>query len=213
MTFDEWVKKNLGKYIDYDEAYGVQCVDLIKSYIKNVLCFTPESIGNAINYFNNYSSSSYLQKHFTRIHNTTEFIPKRGDIGVFKTSSGKGHVVICTGDGTTSWFTDYEQNTDGKGSEMKLVKRGYQNFLGVLRPKNQNNLGSIRNTKFDSNATIKNSTDVYCDSKLKSNIGYVWTKERVRILKTDGAYSFIQYAIANNEYKIGIIESKNVVKD
>ena len=37
MIMDKWVEKNLGKSIDYDGVYGVQCVDLIKHFVKNVL--------------------------------------------------------------------------------------------------------------------------------------------------------------------------------
>ena len=33
MTFEKWVSQNLGKSIDYDGVYGVQCVDLVKHYI------------------------------------------------------------------------------------------------------------------------------------------------------------------------------------
>ena len=35
MTYTKWVKLYKGTKIDYDNAYGVQCVDLIKHYIKN----------------------------------------------------------------------------------------------------------------------------------------------------------------------------------
>ena len=55
ITYDKWAKDNLGKYIDYDKVYGVQCVDLIKHYIKNVLGIEPQSIGNAIEYIQKYT--------------------------------------------------------------------------------------------------------------------------------------------------------------
>ena len=45
MIMDKWVEKNLGKSIDYDGVYGVQCVDLIKHFVKNVLLVEPQSIG------------------------------------------------------------------------------------------------------------------------------------------------------------------------
>ena len=51
MIMDKWVEKNLGKSIDYDGVYGVQCVDLIKHFVKNVLLVEPQSIGNAIEYY------------------------------------------------------------------------------------------------------------------------------------------------------------------
>ena len=51
MTYTKWVKLYKGTKIDYDNAYGVQCVDLIKHYIKKVLGATPRSIGNAYQYW------------------------------------------------------------------------------------------------------------------------------------------------------------------
>ncbi|WP_252722587.1 hypothetical protein [Treponema phagedenis] len=37
MSLDEFVKKYLGKKVDYDGHYGAQCVDLFRQYCKDVL--------------------------------------------------------------------------------------------------------------------------------------------------------------------------------
>lgn len=136
MTFEKWVSQNLGKSIDYDGVYGVQCVDLVKHYIKNVLGVKPESIGNAIEYYNKRKTSEYLTKNFKWIDNTAEFIPKKGDLCVFTSRSGNGHISVATGEGTTSYFYSYDQNFPRARHEpMTLVKHSYTSFLGVLRPK------------------------------------------------------------------------------
>lgn len=136
MTFDKWVKENLGKGIDYDGTYGVQCVDLAKHYIKNVLGITPQSIGNAIEYYNKRKTSEYLTKNFKWIDNTAEFIPKKGDLCVFTSKSGNGHISVATGEGTTSYFYSYDQNfPKAKHEPMTKIKHSYTSFLGVLRPK------------------------------------------------------------------------------
>lgn len=136
MTFDKWVKENLGKGIDYDGTYGVQCVDLAKHYIKNVLGVTPQSIGNAIEYYNKRKTSEYLTKNFKWIDNTEEFIPKKGDLCVFTSKSGNGHISVATGEGTTSYFYSYDQNfPKAKHEPMTKIKHSYTSFLGVLRPK------------------------------------------------------------------------------
>ena len=80
---NEWVNKYLGKGVDYDGAYGVQCVDLVKSFVKNVLGVKPQSIGNAIEYYNKRNSSSYLTKNFNWIGYKKGFVPQKGDICVF----------------------------------------------------------------------------------------------------------------------------------
>lgn len=136
MTFNKWVKENLGKGIDYDGTYGVQCVDLAKHYIKNVLGVTPQSIGNAIEYYNKRKTSEYLTKNFKWIDNTAEFIPKKGDLCVFTSKSGNGHISVATGEGTTSYFYSYDQNfPKAKHEPMTKIKHSYTSFLGVLRPK------------------------------------------------------------------------------
>lgn len=136
MTFKKWVKENLGKGIDYDGTYGVQCVDLAKHYIKNVLGVTPQSIGNAIEYYNKRKTSEYLTKNFKWIDNTAEFIPKKGDLCVFTSKSGNGHISVATGEGTTSYFYSYDQNfPKAKHEPMTKIKHSYTSFLGVLRPK------------------------------------------------------------------------------
>lgn len=141
MKMDDWVKRNLGRKIDYDNVYGVQCVDLIKHYIDNVVDVFPLSIGNAIEYYKKRYTSNYLLANFTWIDNTPKFIPKKGDICVFTSKSGKGHVSIATGEGTTSYFYSYDQNyPSGKGEAMTKIKHSYKSFLGVLRPLNQENI-------------------------------------------------------------------------
>ena len=37
MTLEEFVKKYNGKKVDYDNAYGAQCVDLFRQYTKECL--------------------------------------------------------------------------------------------------------------------------------------------------------------------------------
>ena len=155
MTFEKWVKQNIGKGIDYDGAYGVQCVDLAKHYIKNVLGINPQSIGNAIEYYNKRKTSEYLTKNFKWIDNTAEFIPKKGDLCVFTSKSGHGHISVATGKGTTSYFYSYDQNfPKAKHEPMTLIKHSYNSFLGVLRPKNQANIGAEKKKPVASTKTV-----------------------------------------------------------
>ena len=138
MTFDEWVKKYSGKAIDYDGTYGIQCVDLVKHYVKNVLGISPQSIGNAIEYYNKRNKVAYLKDNFRWHNNTPDFIPKKGDICVFTSKSGNGHVSVATGEGTTSYFYSYDQNYPKALHEpMTKIKHSYNSFLGVLRPKSK----------------------------------------------------------------------------
>lgn len=91
MIMDKWVEKNLGKSIDYDGVYGVQCVDLIKHFVKNVLLVEPQSIGNAIEYYRKRKTSSYLKTNFKWISNSAKFVPQKA---TFAFSPRKAETVI-----------------------------------------------------------------------------------------------------------------------
>lgn len=139
MGFDEFVKAYMGKSIDYDGVSGVQCVDLVKVYMNKVFGLKPGAWGNAKDYYENFNNISALKNNFTRIANTPEFVPQKGDICVWgknvSSSHNYGHIAIATGEGNTKELYTYDQNWNGKA--MKKVKHNYVAFLGVLRPKNQ----------------------------------------------------------------------------
>ena len=133
MTFDDFIKKYKGKAADYDGAYGAQCVDLIKIYLRYVFGITPKSIGNAHAYFDNFNLHPFLKNNFVRIKNSPEFVPMKGDICVWSKKMNKyGHVSIATGEGDTKSFVSFDMNWGGE--EAKFVTHDYNYFLGVLRP-------------------------------------------------------------------------------
>ena len=206
MNFEQWAKSNLGKGIDWDGVYGVQCVDLVNHYIKNVLGINPVMIGNAIEFYNKRNTSSFLKNNFDWISNTPDFIPKKGDIGVFKTKSGFGHICVCTGEGTTSYFYSYDQNYPfSKHEPMTKIRHTYPNFLGVLRPKEQGGL-----VKYG-NAVMLSAQNVYCDSMLKNRIGSVSKDEGVYYLGTGNGNICIIYK-CKDYYKAGWVKSGAVEK-
>lgn len=136
MTFNNFVSRFNGKATDFDKGEGVQCVDLIKMYLYYVFDIHPKSIGNAEAYWRRYNELPYLHDNFERISNTPKFIPQKGDIAVWGNRGKNGHIAICDGVGTTSYFYSYDQNWLIK--KMHRVKHDYKSgFSGVLRPRNQ----------------------------------------------------------------------------
>ena len=119
---------------------GVQCVDLIKMYLDKVFKIKPSSWGNAKDYYENFNNLP-IKNYFTRIKNTTDLIPQKGDICVWGTRLGNkyGHISIATGEGTTKQFYSYDLNWGGK--TVRRVLHNYAGFLGVLRPKDQTKIG------------------------------------------------------------------------
>ena len=102
MTFDSFVKRYIGKAVDYDGVAGVQCVDLVKLYLYNVFGIRAGAWGNARDYWLDFSSHPTMTANFTKIKNTPSFIPKKGDIvvwnGDISTKNNYGHIAIATGE-------------------------------------------------------------------------------------------------------------------
>ena len=144
MIFDDFVKKYLGKGIDYDKAHGVQCFDLANQYCKDVVGCCGFSGLYAHMIYNNFNTQPN-RSYFTRFANTPEFVPKKGDIAVWSASlNGKaGHVAVCTGEGNTSYFYSLDQNWTGNNDPCTKVKHNYNCVLGFLRPKNQTKINGL----------------------------------------------------------------------
>ena len=145
MNYQEFIKKYNGKGIDFDGRYGVQCVDLVKSYLKDVFGITAGYWGDAHAYYDGFNSHKELTANFTRIKNTADFVPKKGDIVVWsaKLNNGPGHIAIANGEGNTKYFYSYDQNWTGRHDKCTLVKHNYNCVLGVLRPKNQSKIVTV----------------------------------------------------------------------
>jgi len=99
----------------------------------------PGAWGNAHAYFDNFNAHPELIKNFTRIANTPDLVPLKGDIVVWKkgTDFPYGHVAIATGEGNVNWFTSYDQNWTGRNDACTKIKHNYNMVAGVLRPKDR----------------------------------------------------------------------------
>jgi GH25 family lysozyme M1 (1,4-beta-N-acetylmuramidase) len=141
MTFDEYFRTVSGKGLDFDGKYGVQCFDLVNDYAVKVLGCKPFIGMSAWEIYENFGAQP-SHARFTKIQNGPTFVPQKGDIVVWgKSLNGdSGHCAIATGEGTTLWFKSYEQNWTGNNDLCTVITHGYDHVLGVLRPKEQNNI-------------------------------------------------------------------------
>ena len=140
MTLEEFVKKYKGQKVDYDHAYGAQCVDLFRQYAKEGLGI-PEHTGScatsggAKDLFLDYDKMPIEKKYFTRSKGKS-YIP--GDVLIWdKTDKNQyGHVAIFLaylGNG----LLVFEQNgITQAGTEIQVRTR--DNMLGYLRYKGGN---------------------------------------------------------------------------
>lgn len=137
MTLEEFVKKYKGKKVDFDNAYGAQCVDLFRQYTKECLgikehtgpCATS---GGAKDLFLDYDKMPIEKKYFLR-SKQKNWIP--GDVLVWdQTATNKyGHVAIFLAK-LGNDFLVFEQNgITQAGAEITVRIR--DNLLGYLRAK------------------------------------------------------------------------------
>jgi len=127
--FDAFLAKNSGKFLDFDGAYGAQCVDLVQ--------YWSQAIGGP-RFTGNYAKDLYKQtaNFYTWIDKIGAAVPQKGDIVVWSGTynGGPGHVGIATGNGTKTFFEVFEQNDPtGSNSHLKTYST-YTSVLGWLRP-------------------------------------------------------------------------------
>lgn len=132
MTLNDFVKKYDGKKVDFDNAYGAQCVDLFRMYNKEVLelPYTGAVNGAKDIYF---KFDELREKEFyERVIPTSA---KAGDIAVWGASASNqfGHVAIVLGT-LLDELVVFEQ--DGfKQDGAKIKVRSRENLAGILRKK------------------------------------------------------------------------------
>ena len=132
MTLEQFVEKYNNKKVDFDGAYGGQCVDLYRQYVKECLNFpqSPSVVGAKDIW------DSYLTSYFTRYNNSPTAVPKKGDIIIWGTKLGEfGHIAIFL-DGTVTKFNSFDQNYP-VGSACHIQSHTYTGVLGWLRAKEQ----------------------------------------------------------------------------
>ena len=152
-TFDSWVKKFSGKKLDPDGVSGVQCVDLIKHYCRNVIGMSKsyyDAWGNAINWYTDFDKKDWLKKNFKKLEYKKGIDIQKGDIVIFKSSGAYGHIAVCNGKQDGKSFEAYDQNFKGTHAGMTLRSfefNGNYKPLGFLRPKDRSNIITAPNVK------------------------------------------------------------------
>ena len=138
MKIDEFITKYIGKKVDFDGAFGAQCVDLARQYWKEGLGILEHTgpcstTGGAKDLFLDYDKMPIEKKYFTKIPKNKAFVP--GDTLIWdSTETNKyGHVAIYLGKLNNSLIV-FEQN-GFKQDGAKVTVRSKEKLLGALRKK------------------------------------------------------------------------------
>jgi len=124
MNLNDFVEKHKGAPVDYDGAYGAQCVDLARQYMKEVWGFArqPEGVVGAADFFFKHGERP-IQRELCDCASYTGMVqPPVGSLVIFKPSGTNqyGHIAICL-KATSQCITVFEQ--DGVANE-KALKNG-----------------------------------------------------------------------------------------
>ena len=135
-----WANNQVGKWRDFDGAYGAQCVDFFNFYLKEVFgiakpidAFPVSYAAQLPNYVGNVAGWQAIANYY-------DFIPQPGDIAIWGTAynGGYGHVaVIIAADMnqmTTIGQNEYSPWDGGDNASAAKITRNYNGFWGVIRP-------------------------------------------------------------------------------
>ena len=132
MKLDEFINKYINTKVDFDNAFGAQCVDLFRQYCKDVLNIPHTgAVEGAKDIFLNYDKLPLEQKYFKKYSTNN---PKPADVIIWnETKTNKyGHIAIVISNLSNNKVLVFEQ--DGfKQDGAKLAIRTIENTLGILR--------------------------------------------------------------------------------
>ena len=144
MNLQEFVDKHKGKPVDFDGAYGAQCVDLARQYMKEVWGFTrqPEGVVGAADFFFKHGERPIQRELCGCVPYTGAIRPPVGSLLIFKSTGTNqyGHIAICL-EALSDKLTVFEQ--DGIANEKALEEGreqkgasigvwGYERLVGWL---------------------------------------------------------------------------------
>ena len=145
MSFDflseinsKWFNKTVPFPVPDPHKLQGHCVQFIRWVLQEYLKLPQwQSRRGAAYFWGNYDKDSAINKHWKKIPNTPDFIPKEGDIVFWNKNKGGGfgHVAIIYGDDqTVNYFYSIESNW--KPLVVTVVQHSYNDVLGFFRLKN-----------------------------------------------------------------------------
>jgi len=136
LTHEQFIEEAQRRAVDWDNGFGMQCVDLIKWHCELVHGIKLGSFGGSARngWFN--KAKTFDPKKFKRIPNTPTGIPQKGDYIFYDEPGITGHVAIVQ-QADVNDVLNFEMNGatgNGKGQGFDKAsfeaKRDYRKCLG-----------------------------------------------------------------------------------
>jgi hypothetical protein len=127
-----WIASNTNRYLDYDHAYGAQCVDLYDFYTTGFVGGQAPMVGYAQEIWHNYDQKAYQQ-----VANNQK--TQMGDVAVWGAGgntpmSHVGIIIQDMGNGYVKTLSNNATSAGNKGSSA-VVTLSKASLLGYLRPR------------------------------------------------------------------------------
>ena len=230
MTIDQFIKQFNGQKVDYDGAFGYQCVDLANFYLWKVYGIRPGIAGivGAVDIFTN-KGAFVSTKHADYIPYSKGFVPIKGDIIIWGSNvrngalTGRfGHVgIVVSAD--SNGFKSLDQNWGYNGTKSgsgigtkktEIENHSYEGIIGVVRMKqSQSTVINVNTPQPMSNTELANAQRELIRYQKKGLI------EAIPALKNDAYFDPAIDANAPqtqidtlNRYILGIVTEKERLK-
>lgn len=129
---NNWINSHNNRYLDYDNAYGAQCVDLYAFYTSGFVGGNPLPVGYAPEILRNYDTRVYAAF-------SANSPIRPGDVAVWNPGAHVpvGHVAIVVGDNGNGMLRVLQSNATAAGSAGNSIISNISKAAlgGVLRPK------------------------------------------------------------------------------
>lgn len=175
MTLDQFIDKWDGKFADFDGAYGAQCFDLFRFYVKEVWGlpqFPATGTQGAKVIFDQVDETVYK-----KIPNTPDGVPEKGDVLIYdgRAGGGYGHVVVVISADINN-IVVFEQNRP-TNSPCHIGNANYSACRGWFRPIN----GNIEEEPINSEMDIRlKLLDDYRSSHVDDQLKELKTESQIR---------------------------------
>ena len=201
IKHEDWKRKWIGKIIDFDNAYGGQCVDVARQHMFEVDGMQVESVRGAADFFTQHNSRPIQRANYDAIAYREGLIPPVGAKIVWAATDSNGfygHIAIVDS-GNRSSFVALEQ--DGFANPEKDVNKGtvtglvektknYNNVLGWLVLKgNKQKQDANLNMPVPANGKYPPAGAVFAPSDTNGRVNEYWFNPRTQsymILATNG---------------------------
>lgn len=127
MTLSEFILKYRGQKVDFDKAYGAQCVDLYRQYCQDVLEIPHTGVvQGAKDLWLNYNNMPFMQKYLVKVDGSF----RAGDVLVWD-GGLYGHVAILLAMLGSNYIVFEQDGYKQDGAKIGLLKPS--GLLGALR--------------------------------------------------------------------------------